>query len=72
MTDSPENRQAQLRAIVAKLPGRTNADRLRECAALLHMQPNTIRGWLLAKPYRHVPERQLRLLRDAVAKRPAA
>lgn len=65
---TPQQRQAALRAIIAALPEPKNADRLRRVAAALHIQPNTVRGWLLQKPHRHVSERQLALLRDALTK----
>jgi len=68
MNDTNLKRQIELRTIVAALPGKNNADRLRECARLLHCKPNTVRGWLLDEPYRHIPDRQLALLRDAVAR----
>ena len=68
MNETNQIRQSELRDIVAKLPGKNNADRLRECARLLHCKPNTIRGWLLEVPHRHIPERQLSLLKDAVAR----
>jgi len=65
MTDSKQ-RQDELRQILARLPEPTNIARMRRIAEILHIREGTVRGWLLKDPYRHIPARQLGMLKDAL------
>ena len=66
---TPEQRQQEFNALFDALPGK-NIEKVRAVCAILHLQENTIRLYRLKKPARTIPERSLRILRDAA--RPAA
>lgn len=68
MTDSKQ-RQDELRQILTGLPEPTNIARMRRIAEILHIREGTVRGWLLKDPYRHIPARQLGMLKDALRKK---
>ena len=61
-----EERMAEFSAIFAALPGK-NIEKIRKVCAILHLQENTIRLYLCKPPSRIIPERSLRILRDALA-----
>lgn len=65
---TPEERQAEFNRLFAALPGPRNVDRLRQVAGILHLRENSVRIYRMAKPPRVIPERSLRILRDALAK----
>lgn len=74
MTDSklttamtPQERQQEFRALFNSLPGK-NIEKIRKVCAILHLQENTIRLYLMRTPSRTIPERSLRILRDVLAK----
>lgn len=73
MTDSKpttamtaQERQQEFRALFNSLPGK-NIEKIRKVCAILHLQENTIRLYLMRTPSRTIPERSLKILRDALA-----
>lgn len=42
---------------------------MRRIAEILHIREGTVRGWLLKDPHRHIPARQLGMLKDALRKK---
>ena len=62
---TPEQRQQEFRALFNSLPGK-NIERIRKVCAILHLQENTIRLYLTRTPSRTIPERSLKILRDAL------
>ena len=71
MTDTtnktPEQRQAEFNALFEALPGK-NIEKIRRVCAILHLKENTVRLYRMRKPTRFIPERSLRILRDALGK----
>ena len=63
---TPTERQAEFNRLFDALPGK-NIEKIRKVCAILHLQENTIRLYRLKKPARYIPERSLKILRDALA-----
>lgn len=66
---TPEQRQQEFNALFDALPGK-NIEKIRAVCAILHLQENTVRLYRMRTPSRFIPERSLRILRDAA--RPTA
>ena len=73
MTDSKpttamttQERQQEFRALFNSLPGK-NIEKIRKVCAILHLQENTVRIYICKVPSRTIPERSLKILRDALA-----
>lgn len=62
---TPTERQAEFNALFDALPGK-NIEKIRRVCAILHLQENTVRLYRTKPPARTVPERSLRILRDAL------
>ena len=72
MTDSKpttamttEQRQQEFRALFNSLPGK-NIEKIRKVCAILHLKENSVRLYLMRTPSRTIPERSLKILRDAL------
>jgi hypothetical protein len=63
---TPTERQAEFNRLFDALPGK-NIDKIRKVCAILHLRENTVRLYRMTKPSRYIPERSLRILRDALA-----
>lgn len=64
---TPEERQAEFNALFDALPGK-NIEKIRRVCGILHLRENTVRLYRMKTPSRYIPERSLRILRDALAK----
>lgn len=62
---TPTERQAEFNRLFDALPGK-NIDKIRKVCAILHLQENTVRLYRMTKPSRYIPERSLKILRDAL------
>jgi hypothetical protein len=65
-TMTVQERQQQFRDLFASMPGR-NIEKIRKVCSILHLKENTIRLYLMRTPSRTIPERSLKILRDALA-----
>ena len=63
---TPTERQAEFNALFDALPGK-NIEKIRKVCAVLHLRENTIRLYRCNPPSRIIPERSLKILRDALA-----
>lgn len=63
---TPEQRQQEFNALFDALPGK-NIEKIRRVCAILHLRENTVRLYRMKTPSRYIPERSLRILRDALA-----
>ena len=60
-----EQRQAEFNVLFDALPGK-NIEKIRRVCAILHLKENTVRLYRLNPPSRIIPERSLKILRDAL------
>ena len=63
---TPTERQAEFNQLFDALPGK-NIEKIRKVCAILHLRENTVRLYRMSKPSRYIPERSLKILRDALA-----
>ncbi len=62
---TPEQRQREFNSLFDALPGK-NIEKIRRVCAVLHLQENTVRLYRMKTPSRFIPERSLKILRDAL------
>ena len=62
---TPEQRQQEFNSLFDALPGK-NIEKIRRVCAILHLQENTVRLYRMATPSRFIPERSIKILRDAL------
>ena len=62
---TPQQRQQEFNALFDALPGK-NIEKIRKVCAILHLQENTVRLYRMTKPARFIPERSLKILRNAL------
>lgn len=66
---TPQQRQEEFKQLFNSLPGK-NVEKIRKVCAILHLQENTIRLYMMRTPSRTIPERSLKILRDALTGQP--
>lgn len=62
---TPQERQQEFNALFDAIPGK-NIEKIRKVCAVLHLKENTVRLYRTNPPSRVMPERSLRILRDAL------
>lgn len=65
LSDDQRRRHDEFQDLFARLPGRNNVQRLRECAAVTGLSLGTLRQYRMAEPPRVPSEQVLRLMRAA-------
>ena len=63
---TPQERQQEFNSLFDALPGK-NIEKIRRICAILHLRENTVRLYRMRTPSRTIPERSLKILRDALA-----
>lgn len=64
MTDDQKARKAEFDRLFPLMPGRTNADKLRNVCLVADVKPGTVRQWRMETPPRYPSWQVIKLMRQ--------